>query len=178
VKDLLIRRAATAVTIICVAVVGGSVLLLAVPEWRRALGMAAPEGPAYAVSGRIDVPTAVYDSAPLTLLLFTRTGCGACQTAKPALISLISALRGREDVRVMMLVSEGTEAEERPYLHELGLGDDRLAGVNFAALRVQHVPTTVLVDRRGEVRYSLEGAPSVLDQGELLRIAASPHAVR
>jgi hypothetical protein len=79
---------------------------------------------------------------------------------------------------VMVLVSEGTEAEERPYLRELGLGDDRLAGVNFTALRLQHVPTTVLVDRRGEVRYSLEGTPSVLDQGELLRIAASPHAVR
>ncbi|HYN06816.1 MAG TPA: hypothetical protein VES67_05465 [Vicinamibacterales bacterium] len=172
------RRAATAATIVCVAVVAGSVLLLAVPEWRRALGMAAPDGAAYALGDRIDVPTALYDSAPLTLLLFSRAGCGACQTAKPVLVSLVAALHDRKDVRVLLVVSEGTEAEERQYLQELGLGGDRLAGVNFAALRLQHVPTTVLVDRRGNVRYSLEGAPSLLDQGELLRIAASPHDVR
>ena len=177
-RDLLLRRAATAATILCVAVVAGSVLVVAVPEWRRAFRIAEPEGPAYAVGGRIDVPQAAYGSAPLTLLLFARSGCGACQTSKPAFASLIAGLRDNSAVRVALIVREGTQAGEREYVRDLGLEEDGLVGVDFSALRLQRVPTTVLVDRQGEVRYILEGPPSVLDQGEILRIAASPHAVR
>jgi hypothetical protein len=178
VRELLIRRAAATATILCVAVVVGSLLLLAMPKWRRALGLATAGGPAYVIGDRIDVPAAFYNSSPLTLLLFTRAECAACQSAKPALVSLIVALRQHDDVRVTMVVSEGTEPAERGYLRELGLADDRLAAAKFTTLRLEHVPTMVLVDRRGDVRYSLEGAPSVVDQAELLRIAASPHSVR
>ena len=177
-RDLLIRRAATAATIACVAVVAGSVLALAVPKWRRALGMAPADKRAYAVGDRVDVARTIYASAPLTLLLFSRSECSACQGAKPALASLLAGLRNHPAVDVRLVVSEGTQADERRYLHELGLAEDCLAGADFSALRLQRVPTAVLVDRQGEVRYSVEGPPTGLDQAELVRIAASAPNVR
>lgn len=176
--DLFARHAATAVIAICVTVVAGSLLALAVPEWRRALGLPAPDGPAYSAGDPVDVPAGIYGAAPLTLLLFTRSDCRACQAGKPALSGLIGMLHDRTTVRVVMIVNQGTEAAERQYLHEIGLDEGGLAGVDFSALRVQRVPTMVLVDRQGNVRYYLEGPPSALDHAELLRIAQLSHAVR
>ena len=112
-RDLKVRRAATAATMVCVAVVAGSVLALAVPEWRRAIGIAAPEAAAYTTGDRIDVTPSLYDSVPLTLFLFTRSDCSGCQTAKPALAGLVGTLREHPDVRATMIVREGTEANER-----------------------------------------------------------------
>lgn len=177
-RDLKMRRTATAATILCVAVVAGSVLLVAVPEWRRALGIGAADQPAYAVGDRIDVPPKLYDSAPLTLLLFARSECSGCQSAKPAFAGLVSALREHDTVRVILTVAEGTEPGERQYLHDLGLDNSRLATLDFGRLVLRRVPAMVLVDRTGTVRYSLEGPPSVLDQAEILRIAASSNTVR
>jgi len=77
-----------------------------------------------------------------------------------------------------MIVREGTEPEEREYLRAIGLDEDRLIGVDFRNLRLRRVPTMVLVDRHGEVRYSLEGVPTALNQEELLRIAAAMTVVR
>ena len=130
---------------------------LAVPGWRRALGLVVPDGAGYAVGDRIDVPVSLYESAPVTLLVFTRSGCGTCQRAKSAMATLAAALRDRATVRVTMVVADGTQADERKYLHDIGLTDGHLAGVDFRALRLQRVPTTVLVDRTGRVLYSLEG---------------------
>jgi len=130
------------------------------------------------VGERIDLPATIHESFPLTLLLFTRAGCGACQTAQPAFASLVGGLRDRSSIRTLMIVREGTEPEEREYLRAIGLDEDRLIGVDFRNLRLRRVPTMVLVDRHGEVRYSLEGVPTALNQEELLRIAAAMTVVR
>jgi len=176
--DLLMRRAATAVTIGCVTVVAGSALLMAVPALRDRWGKTPPANAGYRVGERIDLPATIHESFPLTLLLFTRAGCGACQTAQPAFASLVGGLRDRSSIRTLMIVREGTEPEEREYLRAIGLDEDRLIGVDFRNLRLRRVPTMVLVDRHGEVRYSLEGVPTALNQEELLRIAAAMNVVR
>jgi len=36
----------------------------------------------------------------------------------------------------------------------------------------------LLVDRRGEVRYSVEGAPTPLDQAEMIRLTRSLDVLR
>ena len=177
-RDLLSRRTATVVISTCVAIVAGSVFALAVPGWRRALGLMASDGAVYGVGDRIDVPVDLYESAPVTLLLFTRSSCGTCQRAMPALATLATALRDRGTVRLTMVVAEGTQADERNYLHDIGLTDRHLAAVDFRTLRLQRVPTMVLVDRTGRVLYSLEGEPTAADQTELLRLAAARDVVR
>jgi hypothetical protein len=177
-RDLLARRTATIVISTCVAIVAASVFVLAVPGWRRALGLVAADGAVYGVGDRIDVPVSLYDSAPITLLVFTRSSCGICQRARPALATLAIALRDHATVGVRMVVADGTQADERKYLHDIGLTDSHLAALDFRTLRLQRVPTTVLVDRSGQVLYSLEGEPSASDRMELLRLAAARDVYR
>jgi hypothetical protein len=171
-RELLTRRAATIVIGTCLTIVAGSALVLALPEWRRALGFARLDQPAYAVGQRVDVPAGLYDAAPLTLLLFTRSSCPACERAKPAFAELTAALRDRAAVRVTMVVDEGQQAGEREYLRDVGLAEDRLAVVDFRTLRLRRVPTTVLVDRDGRVLHTQEGEPSAQDVAGLLRMVS------
>jgi hypothetical protein len=77
-----------------------------------------------------------------------------------------------------MVVDEGQQAGEREYLRDVGLPEDRLAAVDFRALRLRRIPTTVLVDRDGRVLYSQEGEPSALDAAELLRMVSLTDARR
>jgi hypothetical protein len=177
-SDPLLRRVATAVTIGCVTVVAGSALVMAVPALRQRWSQSPSTSAAYKVGERIDLPPTIHESSPWTVLLFTRAGCGACQTAKPAFASMIDGLRDKSSVRALMVVREGSEAEERDYLRAIGLGDDRLIGVDFRNLRLRRVPTMLLVDRRGEVRYSVEGAPTLLDQAEMIRLTRSLDVLR
>jgi hypothetical protein len=171
-RELRVRRAATTVSIACVTVVAVSALASAVPALRQRWGYASAV-PVYAVGDRIDLPATIYGASPLTLLIFSRAGCGACQTAKSALTRLLARLQEQPAVGALMLVREGSESAEREYLREIGLDDRRLIAVNFAALRVGRVPTLVLVNRRGEVQYSLEGIPTAIEQEALIRVAAS-----
>jgi thiol-disulfide isomerase/thioredoxin len=176
--ELVTKRAATIVIGTCGAIVAGSALVLALPGWRLALGLGTADQPAYALGQRVDVPAGLYDAAPLTLLIFARSSCPACERAKPAFAVLAASLRDRAAVRVTMVVDEGQQAGEREYLRDVGLPEDRLAAVDFRALRLRRIPTTVLVDRDGRVLYSQEGEPSALDAAELLRMVSLTDARR
>lgn len=160
------------------AIVAGSVLVLALPGWRRALGFPVLDKPAYAAGERVDVPARVYDSTPFTVLVFTRSSCGACDRARPVVGGLVAALRDRPSVRLTMIVDENTQAVEQQYLRDVGLAEDRLAAADFRTLRLRRVPTTLLVDREGRVLHAHEGELSALDAAELLRMATSVDAVR
>ncbi len=177
-RDLRVRHAATTATLVCVAVVAGSVLAVAVPQWRGALGIGPSGGSSYAVGEQIDVPSRVYDSTPLTLLFFTRSSCSACQAARPAFADLVAEARRRPTVGVAMVIDDGTQADERQYLQALGLEDRHVVAIQLKSLRLQRVPMTVLVDRRGIILYSREGPPSRLDHQEILQIAGMPDAGR
>lgn len=176
-RDLGVRYAATVATLVSVAAVAGSALVVAVPQWRGSRGIVAG-GSSYAVGEQIDVPARLYDSMPLTVLFFTRSGCSACQTAKRAFADLVAEVRRRPTVGVAMVIDQGTEADERQYLQEVGLDNRHLASVQLKSLRLQRVPMMVLVDRHGIIRYSREGPPSPLDHQEILLIAGMPDAGR
>lgn len=160
------------------AIVAGSVLVLALPGWRRALGFPALDKPAYAAGERIDVPARIYGSTPFTVLIFTRSSCAACERARPVVADLVTALRDRASVRLTMIVDENTQAAERQYLRDVGLAEDGLAAADFRTLRLRRVPTTVLVDRDGRVLHAREGELLASDAAELLRIATSVDGVR
>jgi len=151
-SDFLIRRTATAASVVLAAVV---VWTAAQVFWPRlADGNLAAAEPAYRAGQTIDTPAEWHDGAPYTLVIFAQAACGACQRAQPYLRSLVAHLDGRADV---VMAAPGREvAFDAQYGHGLGLPDDRTYVVP-AGTRVRATPTLVLVDRSGQILGAWEG---------------------
>jgi thiol-disulfide isomerase/thioredoxin len=164
---------ATAVTIGCVAVVVITVAALAMPSLRARLGFAPARSASYSAGQRIDVPANLYDSSPLTLFVFARSSCGACQRAKPLFADIARRLSNPSSVRVLLVNSSTRREDEASYARDLGLDESHLVTLNGAGLRLQVVPTLVLVDRLGEIHYASEGVPTAAQEDDLLRAVAS-----
>lgn len=162
--------------LLCVAVVAGSLVLVLRPEWRRALGLGGRQG--YAVGEQVDFPVRVYGSSPFTLVVFSRSDCPACQGAKPAIKELIDALRPVPSVRVAMVAARGEAPEEHQFGRDLGLTEKDVMQIDLGDLRLDGVPTTLLVDRSGRVHYSLKGPPTSSDRDEILKIVGFAVALR
>ena len=72
-----------------------------------------------------------------------------------------------------IVITSGKHAEgESEYVWDLGLNATQLVAVDFTKLQLQVVPTLVLVNNTGEVKYAKEGIPSLPDQDVLIRAAA------
>jgi peroxiredoxin len=162
--------------LLCVAVVAGSLVLAVRPDWRRGLGLGGRHG--YTAGEQVDLPERVYGSSPFTLVVFSRSDCPACQGAKPALKDLIDALRQLSTVRVAMVAAHGEAPEEQQFGRDLGLDKSEVLQIDLDDLRLEHVPTTLLVDRHGRVHYSLEGPPTPSNREGILKVAGSAIAVR
>ena len=166
-KSDLVGRIALAITVGCLVMVGLTVGALATPAGRARMGLAPAPAPSYAVGARIDVPASVYDASPYTVVLFARSDCGVCQQSKPWLAALTTALQRQSTVRVVMIASGEHLSDEVQYAADLGIGRDRVVPLAPRALKARLVPSLVLVDRQGVVRYSQEGVPRA-DQGTVL----------
>jgi thiol-disulfide isomerase/thioredoxin len=166
-SDRLVGRLATGVTIGCAALVAITIAALAFPAVRSWLGVSSARSTSYSVGQQIDVPASLYDTSAATLLIFARSTCGVCQSAKPVFAALAAELRALPQARVLVLASN-TSGDERVYVRDLGLQDTQLVTMSFGGLRLKVVPTLVLVNRRGAVEYTAEGVPSAVQQRELL----------
>jgi hypothetical protein len=152
------RIALTAATV-CLATVGVTVGALAMPAVRTKIGLAPVMTPSYAPGDRIDLPASTYEASSYTVILFVRSDCGVCQRIKPWLTQLAATLQRQPAVRVVVVASGGHASDEVRYAAELGVGSERVFVVPSGALKLRSVPAFVLVDQRGAVRYSQEGAP-------------------
>jgi hypothetical protein len=151
--DGLVRSASTAASLALAAVLAITLAFVAWPRVASALGIEpGPPAPAYAPGGTIDTPAAWHSRTPATLVLFARASCGACQTARLFLISLVETLRGRADV---VVVGGGADDDAR-FARDLGV-DPALIHAAPAGLRVRVTPTLVLVDRAGTILHAWEG---------------------
>lgn len=171
--ERLIGKLAAAVTIGCVAVVAITVAALAMPSLRARLGIAPGRSASYSAGQRIDVPASLYDSSPLTLFVFARSSCGACQRAKPVFADIARRLPNPSSVRVVLVTTSTRQEDEVAYARDLGLDQSHITTLNGAGLRLQVVPTLVLVDRLGEIHYASEGVPTAAQEDDLLRAVAS-----
>jgi hypothetical protein len=171
--ERLIGKVATAVTIGCVAVVAITVAALAMPSLRARLGFPPGRSASYSVGQRIDVPANLYDSSPLTLLVFARSSCSACQRAKPVFADIARRLSAPSSARILLVTSSTRHEDEVSYVRDLGLDESHLVTLDGAGLRLQVVPTLVLVDRLGEIHYASEGVPTAAQEDDLLRAVAS-----
>lgn len=169
-SEKVIGRIATIVTLACVAVVAVTAIALAKPGVRSWLGLQTGRQPAYKVGDRIDVPSTLYRQTPYTLLLFIRSNCGACQSAKPGMAELVARLKNMSVPTVV--IASGTHADdESAYARDLGLGASQLVALDLSTLHLQVVPTLVLVNEKGEVKYAKEGVPSDADRQALAHAA-------
>jgi len=166
--ERVVGRLTTVVTLVCVVTVGFTVLMLASPSIRTRLGLSTRRAVSYPLRSSIDVPAHLYQSAPLTLFVFGRSTCGACQAAKPAFLAISRELAATPTN--MQFVTGQTDLDaELEYANEIGLATTQVVRMDLSALRLQVVPALVLVDRSGKVLFTKEGVPTADDQQQLFR---------
>ena len=150
--DSLVRSASTAASLALATALAITLAFVAWPRVANALGIEPPAPkPAYAAADVIDTPAAWHSRTPVTLVLFARASCGACQKAQPFLASLVADLRDRADVVVV-----GGSADDAAFARSIGV-DDSHVHMAPAGLRVRVTPTLVLVDRAGTILHAWEG---------------------
>ena len=165
------------VTVLCVTTIAITVAALASPSFRDRLGLGSKEPPAYPRGSQIDLPEDLYSASDLTLFIFIRHDCSACQAAKPAFARIATQLAGAS-VPVRLVGSSSAEEANATYLAELSLARSQLVSTSLNGHRIHSVPTAVLVDRTGAVRYSFEGAPTAAQERELTALAFARQAVK
>ena len=161
----LIGRLAVGVAVTSIVLVAATAAAIARPDLRERLGLAPGS---YAAGQRIDVPPAVYEESPSTLLLFVRSTCSVCQRSVPYFRRLVDQA-ARTGIAVRLLSSSPVDRAELDFAMGLGLREEDVVGVDHQTLRLRRVPTIVLVDERGEIHYAREGAVPAGEQGDLLR---------
>jgi hypothetical protein len=80
----------------------------------------------------------------------------------------VAELHGSPSVGVSVISGESRRDDEVAYVREIGLTEAGLVSMSLGGLRLKVVPTLVVVDRSGTVRFASEGVPSASTQGELL----------
>jgi hypothetical protein len=166
--DTILGRVATGVALGCAALVGLTSILLFVPSLRATFGFSAAAAPAYALGEQIDVPAEVYAASSATVLIFARSTCGACQRAQPEFTALISRLRSERSTDVRLMTTGAGRSEEASYARAIGLTDRELS-VADARVRVRIVPSLVVVDRHGVIKFFSEGIPTRPQQEAVVR---------
>ena len=151
IRDESLARLATAGTIACVLLVAGTV---AFSIAHRAYG--APRAVGYAVGQPVDVPAEAFARADRTVIIFARSSCASCQQMKPARARLTAALATSPSVAVAILAPDADPDGERQFARDIGRAD-ALWLVEINRLRVTVVPTVLVVDREGIVRFVRTG---------------------
>ncbi len=165
----MIGKAALAVVILCVAVIVGTLGVLAMPAARAMLGSGPARTASYAVGTRIDVAPAVYESSEQTLIVFARYDCPAGQAAKRTLADLVSGAAKRPNLSVRLVTKAEFWPEELGFAREIGIPERDVVSADLRHLQLRVVPSLVLVDRKGVVIYALDGAPTSGDRDALLK---------
>lgn len=174
VSDSIIRRVATGVIVACGLTLVVTGAALALPSVQARLGWAATRTPSYRSGDKIDVAASLYSASRRTVFIFARSSCPACQRSKGQMGALVRDLAAAPGVRVTMLHPRGGLAEdERAFAREIGLNDDARVAVDAEHLKVQRVPTIVVVDETGTILDSHEGAVAEADRRGLVQLTTA-----
>lgn len=171
-SDEAIRRVATAGLGVCLLAFVGAAALVLSPALRARLGGGAALPAPYGIGERIDVSPTIYSGAPLTLLIFGRSTCSACEASVPSYREAVAAARGR-DIPAWFLTPLADLDPERLFAQRLGIDLNRVVHVEPATLRLQTVPVLALVDRHGTLRHIWTSVPDDVRHGEILKALAA-----
>ena len=156
-------------TLACVAAVALTLAALAFPALRARLGLNPATPPGYKVGDRIDLPSDLYNASSLTLFVFVRGNCPSCERSRPMFKDIADQVRGTS-ARMVIVVSRVRAEHDSEYASAVGLPPSAVAAVDFDTIQLRAVPTMVLVNRSGAVRYALQGAPTDGQRDELLQL--------
>jgi thiol-disulfide isomerase/thioredoxin len=167
--DRAARIVATAAIVTCAIVVGGTVLILVTPAARAAVSDAFEGGQPYETGRPIDLSPAAFQPSSPTTVFFVRSSCGACREAVPIFQTLVREIAGHPSWRALV-VTDRRDRNAATYAELLGARQADVIQVDFATLRLRRVPTVVVVDGSGLVRFAHEGPPD--PSGESTLVAA------
>ena len=168
--DRLLGWSALALSLLLLVLLAATIGRLAGRRALESLGWIAPSAATYPVGDVIDVPADVYRATPITVVLFARSNCAACEAAAPLYHSLAAMIAGRSNARMVLSspVSTAAMGAEVDYARTVGLDANAVVPWDARKPRVRNVPTLVVVDRSGRVLASWEGAPRAADQPHVL----------
>jgi len=159
-SDATTRRWATGIAI-------GSLAVLVVTSLLVYWSASRLSEPAYATGQPIDLPASLYQGASHTLVVVARSSCGGCQAAKPFLGELVAGMRRVAGSRVALVV-ERSDAVEQAFAREIGIAPGEVVPLDVQRFNVRRVPTVLVVDGAGTIRFSHENAPVAAEQAALL----------
>ncbi len=166
--DRAVRRGALAIAITLVLIVATTTTAIVFPagrEWVRQRLRWVP--PTFDVGRASDLPPALYEHADFTVLIFATTHCAACQRALPFHRELSQVANSDARLRAhVLLTSAGDDASTTA--ETLGIAADRVTMFDPKGTKLHHVPTILVVDRRGIVRAMKEGVLSAEEQHALM----------
>jgi hypothetical protein len=154
-----IRRLATAAIATSVILLASTVAAVAFP-WIGEAFHSSPASGSYVTGQRIDVPSDLYRGREMTLLLFARSSCGACEAARPAFTALTTAAAARQlRVRLILQAENSAESADSRLIAGLGLSSEHVRRLAFEGLRLERVPAVALVEGDGTIVKFVEGIP-------------------
>jgi hypothetical protein len=172
--DLFIRRFSLLTAGIIVCVVAGSAVVARVPSLRtRVLPSTVPQG--YQVGELLDVAPAVYNNYDFSVVVFADVNCPACQAAVPFLerFVLLASRTSAGGAAVLMTTSLDEPADSMILrMRKSGATVLTPSRWKVTKMRLQAVPTMMIVDRKGRVRFVHAGVPENSDEEARLLDAA------
>jgi hypothetical protein len=168
VSDAFVQRLSTVVVVVCLVVLAGTTALVVSPAMRQWMGVGpGAQPPAYAVGDLVDISADVYRASPVSLVLFARSTCPACQRSADFHKQVVAAGRTSGIPSVLMTPSEDVAAE-RIYAEGLGIAATDVHMVPTGSIKLQSVPALMVVDSAGLIRHVWFGAPDAAAQAAIL----------
>ena len=110
----------------------------------------------FVIGTKVDMPIGTIASAG-TVILFARSSCAACQSSKSILKHVVELVHEQPGVRVVMCAVTGVNDDERAYAEDIGLRRTEVIACPVQQLRLQVVPTLLVLDRSGSIRFVQSG---------------------
>lgn len=167
-SDAFVRHLSTTVVAACLLALGATVALVVSPSLRTRVGVGpAAQPPPYAAGDRVDVDRAAYASSPVSLLLFARSTCPACQRSSDFHRQVVAEGKAHGVPTVLVTPSTDTTAE-REYAEGLGISEAQIYQALPGSIRLRAVPALMMVDASGLIRHVWFGAPDADTQTTIL----------
>lgn len=177
-SDAFVRRFSTIVIVVCLLVLTSTLALVVSPSLRARVGVgSAAAPPPYAVGDRVDIESGAYATSPLSLVLFARSTCAACQRSSDFHKQVVAV--GRTHGVPTVLVTPSTDADaERAYAAGLGIAGAQVYQALPGAIKLRAVPALMVVDTSGLIRHVWFGAPDTATQTTILAAVSALAGVR
>ena len=166
--DAFVQRLSTVVVAVCLLTLAGTAALVVSPSLRQRLGVGpGAEPPAYAQGDVVDIEATTYRDSPLSLVLFARSNCAACQRSADFHRQLVATGKALGIPTRLITPLEDTAVEEA-YAAGLGIAPTNVHLARADSIKLRAVPALMVVDSSGQIRHVWFGMPDAEAQAAIL----------